>query len=939
MKDGFRKFSAIWYLFSAFAISTTFIVAGIGYFVISRDYQRLDTESLRLRQEYVENQKQQIKQEVDQAVAFIQYNATKAEERLRSNLKGRTNEAFAIATHLHQVYRETTGEREIRNRIIEALRPIRFAHGRGYFFITGLDGESILYADRPEMEMKSLLDIRDARGTFVVRDMIELVRREGEGFYRYRWTKPNERGIEFPKIAYVKYFAPLDAFIGTGEYLDDMEQDIREEVLERIGKIRFGKDGYIFVVSYDGVTLMNATQPELIGKNIWELTDPDGVKVIQEERKAAEKGGGDFIQYHWEKPSTKAVSPKISFVKGFPQWRWMVGAGVYADDIEPVIESREAEVRKEVWKDLSGLGISLVCILIAAQLICFRLSRYFKRQIDQFLLFFSEAETGGKPMVVEEIFSLEFRLMGTSANRMLEKRQKAEEDLRASEDRFHSLFSNMAEGVAIHEVLLDGKGKPADYRIVDINPQYEKILGMRRDQVVGRTATEVYGTREAPYLHEYSQVVLSGVPAQFETYFQPLDRHFEISIAPVGTLRFATIFTDVTARKRAEAERINLEAQLVQVRKLESIGQLAGGVAHDFNNMLAPILGYSQMLLDDSKEDPAARADLEQIVKAAERARDLTRQLLAFARKQTLQMAPLDLNRVVAGFERMLRRTIREDIAIETHLSPGLPLIEGDVGQIEQIILNLAVNAQDAMLDGGALVIETGEVILDETYTQTRRIVAPGPYVMVSVSDTGAGMDEETREKIFDPFFTTKELGRGTGLGLSTVYGIVKQHGGYIWVYSEIGKGTTFRIYFPGTVKQRETEVRAAPPEVSRGTETILVVEDQEQVRTMVCQMLRRYGYHVFEAADGKAALEVAASLGVEIDLLLTDVVMAGMNGKELYERLSGLHRKAGVLYMSGYTTNVISHHGVLDSSVHFIQKPFSINDLIRKVQQVLNEE
>jgi signal transduction histidine kinase len=260
-------------------------------------------------------------------------------------------------------------EQETRNIILEALRPIRFNHGLGYF-ATGLDGVEILSADRPELEGQSMLDSRDTHGAYVIRDMIELIRREGEGYYQYSWTKPNVQGKDFPKIAYVKYFSPFDGFIGTGEYLDDVEQDIQREVLERIGKIRFGKEGYVFVVSYDGVTLMKGAQSELIGKNNWDLTDPNGVKVIQEERRAAEKTEGDFIHYHWEKPSTKEISPKISFVQGFPQWRWMVGAGVYVDDIEPVIAAMETTAKRQMQKDIYRLGFALTVILAAALLIC-----------------------------------------------------------------------------------------------------------------------------------------------------------------------------------------------------------------------------------------------------------------------------------------------------------------------------------------------------------------------------------------------------------------------------------------------------------------------------------------------------------------------------------------------------------------------------------------
>ena len=361
-------------------------------------------------------------------------------------------------------------------------------------------------------------------------------------------------------------------------------------------------------------------------------------------------------------------------------------------------------------------------------------------------------------------------------------------------------------------------------------------------------------------------------------------------------------------------------------------------MAHDFNNMLAAILGYAEMLMLELPRVGSHKSDLQEIVKAAERARDLTQQLLAFARKQTLELKPLDLNRIIGGLEKMLRRTLRENVAMSTHLSPHISAIEGDIGQVEQIILNLAINAQDAMPEGGTLLIETADVVLDELYVQTHEGATAGPHVMLTMSDTGMGMDEQTIRRIFDPFFTTKEMGRGTGLGLSTVYGIVKQHGGNITAHSEPGRGTKFQVYFPRSRKDPEAVEARMSGNGLQGSETILVVEDQEQVRAMACTMLKRFGYDVLEAADAESALQMEASHSGPIHLLVTDVVMPGMNGKELYDRLLEMGKGIKVLFMSGYTTNSIVHHGVLDEGVDFIQKPFSLADFMSKVRQVLEK-
>jgi signal transduction histidine kinase/CheY-like chemotaxis protein/HAMP domain-containing protein len=395
---------------------------------------------------------------------------------------------------------------------------------------------------------------------------------------------------------------------------------------------------------------------------------------------------------------------------------------------------------------------------------------------------------------------------------------------------------------------------------------------------------------------------------------------------------------DITEHYETEQEKKQLEAQLLHARKMEAVGTLAGGVAHDFNNMLAVILGYAEMLLLGRSETDPQKTDIVEIAKAATRARDLTRQLLAFARKQTLEMKPLDLNSVILGLEKMLRRTLRENVQLEAHLSPNIRSMEGDVGQIEQIILNLAVNAQDAMPEGGALIVETADIVLDEAYALDHEDVTAGPYILMAVGDTGAGMDKQTLDRIFDPFFTTKELGRGTGLGLSTVYGIVKQHGGHITVYSEVGMGTTFRVYFPRSSRTTATTEEQSIERPVRGSETVLIVEDQEQMRAVTCSMLARYGYQVLQAADAETALNLEASHDGPIHLLVTDVVMPGMNGKELCERLLSRRRGVKALYMSGYTTNEIGRHGVLDPAVNFIQKPFSLTGFTSKVREVLDQ-
>ena len=391
------------------------------------------------------------------------------------------------------------------------------------------------------------------------------------------------------------------------------------------------------------------------------------------------------------------------------------------------------------------------------------------------------------------------------------------------------------------------------------------------------------------------------------------------------------------AMEVGEQENKKLEAQLFQSQKMEAIGLLAGGVAHDFNNLLTIILGYAQMMEDDFAAASSSREGIKEIYDAAIRAKDLTRQLLAFGRKQMLEMHVVDVNQVIGAFEKLLRRTIGEDIRIELGLIPEPALVKADISQLEQILMNLAVNAKDAMPDGGVLTIETDCVELDDSYASDRPGVVPGPHVMIGVSDNGIGMDHETMDRIFEPFFSTKPIGKGTGLGLSTVYGVVKQHGGNIWVYSEPGRGTTFKIYLPlvdgAMIPADDQEEKQKPLTAAM---TVLVVEDEPSLLKLAARILKKSGYTVLEAGDPDDAVEIARRSPESIHLLLTDVIMPKMKGTEVFRKVIDFHPDVRVLYMSGYTANVIARQGVLKEGVHFLQKPFSAGSLLKKASEVL---
>jgi len=396
---------------------------------------------------------------------------------------------------------------------------------------------------------------------------------------------------------------------------------------------------------------------------------------------------------------------------------------------------------------------------------------------------------------------------------------------------------------------------------------------------------------------------------------------------------------DITERRQAEQKLRESEAKFLQAQKMEAVGRLAGGVAHDFNNILTAIYGYSEVILTKVPQDHRAYYCASEIRKAAERAAALTQQLLAFSRKQTLRLQVVSLNELIQNLRKMLERLIGEDVELKTALADWLWPVKVDPNRIGQVLMNLAVNARDAMPRGGKLLLETQNLRVGENYVQQHPGTAAGEYVMLAVSDTGTGMDKETQSRLFEPFFTTKELGKGTGLGLATVYGIVKQCGGNIWVYSEPGKGTTFKIYLPRAQEEAVAlKATTAGPSIEQvgGKETFLLVEDDEAVRNLMTTVLEEKGYKVLAAGDGEEALHLFGDYSGPVDLLITDMVMPKINGREMAEKMNQKRPGLKVLYMSGYTSNVIAHQNVLDSGVEFIEKPVTVEALLRKIREML---
>ena len=513
--------------------------------------------------------------------------------------------------------------------------------------------------------------------------------------------------------------------------------------------------------------------------------------------------------------------------------------------------------------------------------------------------------------------------------RDISRRKQTDEDLRF----FKHAIDTSPDGVFL---------MPRDGGFIYVNDQACRSLGYPREELLKMHLWDIDPAFTPERWRAHWEDMRTARSRLIETFHQRKDGSlFPIEVMayrlPFGNEeRHLAFVRDISERVKANEARGRLEAQLLQSQKLESVGRLAGGVAHDYNNMLSVILGYSELMRLKMAPDNPFLEELGKIQQAAQRSKNITQQLLAFSRKQVFDPVILDLNELVHRFEDHLSRLIGEDIELQFIPSADTGKIEFDPTQIEQILLNLAVNARDAMPDGGKLTIETSNIVLDEAYCRGHAGFIPGSFVRLSISDNGVGMGAETANQIFEPFFTTKDVGQGTGLGLAMVYGIVKQGGGFINVYSEPGQGTIFKIYLPRTMGEAEAPAATEPPPSSSGSETILLVEDDKMVRGMTEAALKQLGYSVICAGGPEEAIAIFQQAQDAIDLLITDVVMPKMNGRELHVRLKSLCPGLKTLFMSGYTTNVIVHHGVLEKGVHFISKPFSISNLTDKIRETL---
>ena len=914
-------------------MATILAIGVLGGLWIWTEYAGFQAELETTQAALLDAYRDMLKNELDKAVSYIDYQKTHVRPYLMEAVKNRVYEAHAIAGNIFEQYRHKYSPEEIKEMVKDALRPIRFNEGRGYYFAFDMQGIETLFADRPEMEGMDMLPVRGAQGEFVVRDMLDMVRKKGEGYYEYTWTKPDRKGF-FPKIAFVKAFEPFGWVIGTGEYLDDVERDIQREVIRFIEQIHYGKDGYIFAGRWDGVSLTSPAK----GRNMYGLTDSNGLKVVQDLIRLARQGSG-YLQYVMPGLDDKRPASKLAYVVGIPEWQWYVGTGVYLDEIETALAQKRAAAGKEIAGHLGKILLVLAGMLLVVFVGSLIISGKIEKDLDMFSNFFNRAAIDLDEIDPERMDFSELRDLSKSVNNMVRSRKEAEDNLRRQAALLEAQANSTTEGILV----VDTRGKKVfqNQRTIELWKIPHHIADNEDDQMQVRHVmhmTQYPGqfAEKVTYLYDHPEEIVQDEVGL--TDGTVLERYSAPVVGKDGQ-RYGRIWTfrDITDRRRAELEKISLQAQLLQAQKMESIGTLAGGIAHDFNNILFPIVGYCEILLEELPTHDRLRHYVRIILDSTRRGAELVRQMLAFSRQTQSNKMPVKIQEIIREVLALVRHSIPASIEIKMEIDAACGPVMADPGQIHQVIMNLVTNANHAMAGAsGILTIglhetDTGPDDLPETNPVS------GRYVELYVSDTGEGMAAAVINKIFDPFFTTKEVGKGTGLGLSVSYGIIKEHDGAIRVTSTPGQGSTFHVYLPVLTVFTEAVTPPVIP-VGTGSENILLVDDDATIADMLKSILDKLGYQVMSHSSSLEALASFRREPDRFDLIITDMTMPVMNGVQLAGEIRRVRPKLPVILCTGFSEQIDADKARALGINAFLMKPVIRDQLAATVRRVLDE-
>ncbi len=897
-------------------------------------YQEYKLESQHIRTVFIENQKASIKNKVNRVVNRIKFQKNHIENLARKDIRERVYGAYSIVENIYNKNKDNKTKKEIQEQIIDALRNFRFNNGNGYFFINDLDGNVILSPIIPSYEKQNIISLQDSKGKYVVKEQIKIINEKGEGFTVGYCPKPNSEKKEqdFKKISFVKLFKPLNWSIGTGLYLEDLANILKIEILNGLNNSfnNYTKNGYLFIVSYDGTTLLNSSQPHLIGKNIWNLTDPNGVKVIQEERKAVENPEGDFIYYSWNKPSTKQVSPKVSFMKGIDDWKWMIGSGVYLDTVEDDILELESQLKGKIKKRVLGSFIITSFILFLFLYLINRYKIIVKKDYNLFVSFFDRVARSNEPIERDNIKFSELDKLAKNANDMLLDKMATEQE--------NIKLSTAVQQSSSVIVITDLKGN-----IEYANPKFTEVTGYKFEEVKNKNPRILKSDNMTDGIFKVLwETISSGNSWQGEFHNKKKNGELfweRVSISPIfdsknKIVNYLKIAEDVTEKKKIESE-------LLKMDKLRSIGTLAGGIAHDFNNVLTGVYGnisLAKIVVDKNHEVYSYLVESE---KSMNRAVRLTKQLLTFSKGGAPIKEDISLNL-------LLNEVIKFDLSGSNvkavlNLEKDLWDVNVDKGQISQVFSNLTMNANQATPDGGNLYVYSENAkVKDKEITGLQE----GNYVKIIIKDEGMGIDEKYLDKIFDPYFTTKQT--GNGLGLATSYSIINNHDGQLMVESELGKGTIFTVYLRAVIS-RSSENKRSKEEAKRREDarfkfddlSILIMDDEEMILQLVSRMIERVGCTATTSLNGDEAIELYKKSMEEnetpFDLVILDLTIpGGTGGKETIKQILDINPEAKVIVSSGYSSGKEAADYLEHGFKGILEKPYTIKNLVSVMREVI---
>lgn len=896
----------------------------LGGFFIYHEVDTFHQEADKTRKYKYDERKELVKRRVDEALRFIHFKKSQQEREVRKTIQARVYEAHELAMHLYTTYADRKSLAEIKEMVREALRPIRFNSGKGYFFAASLDGAEQLFVDRPPPDGKTLLDLKNTWGKYIIREMVDLVKEKGEGFHACHWRKSDPAAKDLLKISFIKYFAPFDWFIGAGAYLDDQNEGLKNEVLAWIEGENFPTNVNLFAGRFDGVSLAGPAR----GDNVFDTTDIDGIKVQREFISLARADGG-YLSYKMPSESGRSPLAKVSYVQGLPDWQWYIGADVRTDDIEISVSRVRLEMNKRVRNHLIFIFLALLTLLIGAVMVSFIIWRQAKNSFAVFNAFFQRAASLAIDVDTEKLAYREFVELADAANRMLAVLRRSEADRCEAEKDLAQMASAVVHTSEII-IITDLKGV-----IEYVNPAFEKITDYRCNEVSGKKTDFLWGDElDGEAYRDMRQAIIDGSVWTGRLPYRNKDGLLligEITVSPIYDVYrkisgFVVIARDVS-------DQLKMETQLRQSQKMEAIGTLAGGIAHDFNNALAAIRGFSEISLAKLSADSDVRRYLENVLAAADRAAEMVKQILIFSRQREVESRPVQLNLIIKEALKLLQPSLPASIEIQSELETDA-LVMADPTQMHQMFINFCTNAAHAMPDGGKLTI-----ILEEDRAGAEKLgLASGPYVKLQVIDTGEGMSADVQERTFEPFYTTKNEGEGTGMGLAVVHGIVKNSGGTITVSSRLGSGTEFTVYLPITNAESPVKkmVAAGLPE---GSERILFVDDEDSLVALAGEMLLPLGYQLTFKNSSSEALEIFLDDSKAFDLVISDLAMPEMSGLQMAEKMLKIEPELPIIICTGYCS------GETEKKIHalgirgLLMKPLTMEKMAKRVRQVLDDE